>query len=71
MKKLILKPEGWPCSIEECPPGFFVFNDVHVGFKTEYHSGEGGVQAYNEAGEHFVPRKIMVQPVYPVWEGEG
>ena len=25
MKKLIVKPGGWPCPLKECPPGLFTF----------------------------------------------
>lgn len=68
MKQLILVPEGWPCTLRECPPGNFVLND-QLCFKTEYGAFKSvgdtkvpgdqikwtvthDVDAYNSAGEH-------------------
>lgn len=68
-KQLILEPAGWPCSLRECPPGLFLFENS-IYFKTEYEKMEtiGPVDvpgneirwvhgkytdAYNYAGEHF------------------
>jgi hypothetical protein len=70
MKKLIMKPDNWVCTLEECPPGFFVVG-CNLCFKTEYHKENGQVKAFNEAGEYFCSeddRKVMVQPVVPEWE---
>jgi len=39
MRRLILEPDGWPCSIRECPPGFFLHGDS-LCFKTEYRQFE-------------------------------
>jgi hypothetical protein len=39
MKRLVLEPQGWPCTLEECPPGLFLHRDS-VGFKTEYRAME-------------------------------
>jgi hypothetical protein len=74
MKRLELQPNGWPCRLDECPPGPFVNGNDSLGFKSEY-SKDGKIEAYNEAGEFFVAgcsdepcrREIMVQPVLPVW----
>lgn len=69
MKRLVLGPVGWPCTLAECPPGLFLYNDT-VGFKTDYNAMEPvppvnvpGDQlrwkvgthpdAYNSAGENF------------------
>jgi hypothetical protein len=35
MKQLIIKPNGWPCSYAECPPGLFVYHS-QLCFKSEY-----------------------------------
>jgi len=75
MKKLVLKPEGWACTLEECPAGLFVFNDS-ICFKSEYRTDEGQLEAYNEAGEFFwggtktysERAKLVVQPVISEWE---
>jgi hypothetical protein len=67
MKRLLMEPSGWSCTLAECPPGFFVCDDS-LCFKTEY----GAVGSFNEAGEHFVsdPATTEVQPVEPRWEYE-
>lgn len=36
MKRLVLEPEGWPCTLRECRPGFFVFDGTELCLKTEY-----------------------------------
>lgn len=65
--KFVIEPDGWECSLEDCPPGYF----MHCGdlcFKTEYRRTTI-VDTYNSAGATFsVPpgvevRDIMVQPV--------
>ena len=66
-KRLILTPSGWPCTYEECPPGFFVFGES-VGFKSEYRGSTGKIDGYNEAGEFYCgPVDGIVQPVDPIW----
>ena len=37
MKRLVLMPNGWACTLEEGPPGLFIFNK-QVCFKSEYHN---------------------------------
>lgn len=72
MKKLVMVPNNWSCSLEECPPGFFVYENS-LCFKTEYHRSNGQVNAFNEAGEYFYcedDQKVIIQPVIPVWEEE-
>lgn len=44
-------PKGWPCSLDECPPGVFA-KDGSLGFKTEYRDTHIGPEAYClESGE--------------------
>lgn len=67
--KMIINPEGWPCKLKDCPPGFFVW-EGNLCFKTEYKAMEtvgptnvpgsdvrwvagNRIDAYNKAGEHF------------------
>lgn len=56
MKCMTLKPDGWTCTLAECPPGFFVFQD-DLYLKTEYsatlNSVEGEPEAYCSSGEVF------------------
>jgi len=68
MKKLEVIPEGWPCTIEECRPGHFVYKD-QLCFKTEYKS-ENDIEVFCESGESFCPRKVDVQPVSYHWVEE-
>lgn len=72
MRRLIMKPDGWLCTLKACRPGHFLFDDHYLGFKSEYHTDKGKIEAYNEAGEFFCPPEprddFIVQPVDPVWE---
>lgn len=66
MSELRITPDGWPVDIEECQPGFFVY-EGQLCFKSEYNECE----VFNSAGEYFQPRGIKVQPVTYEWvEGE-
>lgn len=70
MKKLIAKPNGWPCTLEECPPGLFVYED-EICFKSEYINEIGKIEAFCESGEYFCKEaNITVQPVIVEWEEE-
>ncbi len=72
MKNLIMMPDGWPCTYEECRPGHFVWADS-LCLKSEY-GGDG----FCDSGEYFCgpnPGKeardaIMVQPVCAEWREE-
>lgn len=71
MRRLVMIPDGWPCRLYECRPGFFVSGDA-LCFKDQYGS-EGG--SYCETGEFFwggasfeERDKLIVQPVNSVWE---
>lgn len=65
MKYLILVPDQWQCKLEECPPGFFVYED-ELCFKSEY----SDVCYFCSSGEFFMPREVDVQPVSPEWKEE-
>lgn len=63
MKTLKIVPDNWPCSIFDCPPGFFVYKD-QLCFKTEY----GDCECYNSIGETFCKDNTTeVQPVVTEW----
>ena len=69
-KKII--PVGWPCTLAECPPGFFIVPTWPnmLCFKNEYGSTDR-CQAFNEAGEYLTTKdEEMVQPVEMVTEEE-
>ena len=57
-------PDGWPCTLEECPPGPFVSVEYpnSLCFKSEYRTPDGRVESYCESGEFFCG-KGLVQPV--------
>jgi hypothetical protein len=71
MKRLELKPSGFPCTLSECEPGFFLFND-ELCFKSKYTNDDGTPDAYCESGESFWGgvstvkelRNIIVQPLF-------
>ncbi len=75
----ILEPNGWMCTLEECPPGPLIvlpiktdqFVGGHLAFKSEYRSAEMKMLAYNEAGEYLcINSDRLVQPVAFKWEDE-
>jgi hypothetical protein len=76
MKMLVIKPEGWPCELRECPPGFFLFKES-LCFKSEYSGTElDSDEVFCESGEmfwggtkNFSERSLlMVQPCIAKWE---
>ena len=71
MIKLIMKPGGWPCTVDECEPGVFVAQK-QLCFKSEYHRDGGEAEAFNSAGEayHGDPDGL-VTPVEPIWEDDS
>lgn len=74
MKRFVIKPENWSCTLAECPAGFFMFND-QLCLKTEY-VGCGPQGVYGASGEVFwggaktgaIRQKVLVMPVKVVWE---
>jgi hypothetical protein len=72
MKRLELKPDGFPCKLAECSPGFFLFGEM-VGLKSEYRSDKGNCEAYCDSGEFFcggIGNKAddtIVQPLKTEW----
>lgn len=69
MKRYVIVPIGWPCTLAACPAGSFVYQDA-LCFKSEYRS-DGNIEAFCESGEFFwggteteeVRSQIVVQPV--------
>ena len=76
MKVCKLTPRGWPCMLEECPPGHFAwkYGGDHdcIGFKSEYHRANGESEVFNEAGEYLTldSNTDEVQPLEVSWEEE-
>ena len=68
--RLEIKPDGWECTLENCPPGLFMYNE-ELCFKTEY----GAIEAYCDTGEKFWGgcsdetslAKLKVQPLKYEW----
>jgi len=68
MKRLVIRPEGWPCKLGECPPGLFLHGDG-LCFKTDYAPIKGkdvagkvtwemdqfGIDTYVAGGDYFCP----------------
>jgi len=66
-KVLIIKPAGWPCTLDECAPGFFVANG-QLCFKSEYGRADGSSDAFNSAGEAYHSKSDeLIQPVIEEW----
>jgi hypothetical protein len=62
--------------LEECPPGHFAwrYGGDHecIGFKSEYHRENGGMEVFNEAGEYLTLDSPTddVQPLEVSWGEE-
>jgi len=79
MKQLIMEPDGWNCTLEEYPPGFFTAPGGMLGFKSRYmtgdHPSEYRLEAFCDTGEFFhggakseeERRQIPVSPCTPRW----
>ena len=68
IKKLVLNPHGWPCTLEDCPPGHFLHENI-VGFKSEYRTAQHKIEAYCDSGEFFCrDENTIVQPLTASWE---
>ncbi len=73
-KRLIMVPDGWPCTLEDCPPGIFTVADM-VFFKSEYKTelkdNSYRIDAFNLSGEYlsleFMDKIKEVQPVICSW----
>jgi len=66
---LIILPSGFPCSLQDCPPGHFIFNE-QLCFKSEYNQSE--VEAFNSGGEYLcISRDEIVTPVKAEWLEKG
>lgn len=53
MKEVYIVPYGWPCTLDECPPGLFLSSVGTIGFKSQYPDkidGELIVLCYNLSG---------------------
>ncbi len=65
MIQLEIKPTNFPCTLEECPPGPFVWEREGtrlLAFKSQYRNSAGEPEAFNEAGESFCG-DTLVTPV--------
>lgn len=71
MQRKLIVPDGWPCTVGECPPGPFVTleNPELLCFKSEYGDNDGKLDVYNSAGEFF-HGDGLVQPVEMIIEEE-
>lgn len=70
MKKMMLVPDGFACSIEECPPGPFAYGtgiEYSLGFKSEYKTKQGKIEAYCESGEFYCGEDKVI-PLVVRWE---
>ena len=76
MKRLIVRPHDFEVTLEECPPGLFVYDNM-LGLKTEYAIVGGGTEAYvctsgesfwGGAGTSATRETLLVIPVDWEWE---
>ena len=71
MRRLLIEPRGWLCSLEEAPPGPFINPKWPnmLCFKSEYHNENNKIMAYNVAGEYYGDEGL-VQPVEMIEQEE-
>jgi hypothetical protein len=63
MKKLILEPHGWECTLDECGVGLFVY-DKQIFLKIGY----GDCECYcSNGGTCVLKGSAIVQPVISKW----
>ena len=65
-RKLILKPYDYEMTLEECPPGPFLYESNYLGFKSEYRNDSGSVEAYCESGEFYCGEGLVI-PLEGEW----
>lgn len=65
-----LTPAGWPCRLDMCPPGPFIY-EGRLCLKSEYCSPERKFEAFGDTGEFIgseMPQEaraaLIVQPVF-------
>lgn len=77
MIQLFIEPDGWPCTLEECPAGFFTFGDT-LCLKTSYSREtldgfdievfcDGGSVFWGSTDKRIDRLKLIVQPVRAQW----
>jgi hypothetical protein len=64
MKKILIIPHGWPCTLNECPPGHFMIDD-ELCFKAVHVTAMGGcpVAYFSTGGGYMKDPDELVQPV--------
>jgi hypothetical protein len=73
MKRLVIKPVGWPCPFGQCTPGLFV-HGISIGIKGAAAEGEKPLVEvlWGDNGDSLLPgshnSQIEVQPVIAEWE---
>ena len=75
VRQLVIKPDGWPCTLAECPPGLFIFDAADyqtLGFKSEYgvdnpYIIDGGEVFWGGVNTKEARGKLPVQPCQAVW----
>lgn len=70
---LVLEPDGFECTLGDCPPGFFLSGE-ELCFKSEYMPDRRGGDAYCDSGEFFQGPEgtdralVVVKPLKHVWK---
>ena len=69
MRRLLIQPNGWPCILGECPPGFFVHNNF-LCLKTDYGDSllENGEAFWGGEVSDDSRNELIVQPCVAQWE---
>lgn len=72
MKRLVILPDGWPCTLAECPPGLFLFQERTLGLKTDYSDDQpyvvdSGEVFWGGVGTPEDREELIVQPCAWGW----
>lgn len=77
MKKLIVTPSDWPCTLADCPPGLFTYAEslcVKTTYTENYHVeaylAESGEAFWGGEADHAIREKLIVQPCHCEWVEE-
>lgn len=71
-KSLLIEPNGWPCELQSCPAGLFLFGET-LGFKSEYNLEppyvvESGEVFWGGTNNDMDRALLIVQPCRAVWK---
>lgn len=71
MRRLVVVPDGWPCDLQECPPGLFVYGATLCwvdAYDKDPYTAEDGQAFWGGTSKREERAKLIVQPCKAIWE---